>query len=234
MLVDDSLFATLDPAVRQGQDAVGPAVHADRHRRLRPAPAAPAGRRVPVHAGGGGRRRPDPARRGRLATPTRGRRSRPSARCSAEIGAGEVPELVVINKADAADPIELEGLQLAERAVGGGVGPYRGRDRRAAGRDRAAAAAARPRGHRRRSRTTGATWSPARTTRARCSPVRHGGGRHRADRPGPARPGRRARPVRRPPGSTDQPASADACGRCAQRMQLRWASWLARGQLFRA
>ena len=27
----------------------------------------------------------------------------------AEIGAGDVPELVVINKADAADPIELEG-----------------------------------------------------------------------------------------------------------------------------
>jgi GTP-binding protein HflX len=33
----------------------------------------------------------------------------------AEIGAGVVPELVVINKADSADPIELEGLQLAER-----------------------------------------------------------------------------------------------------------------------
>ena len=33
-----------------------------------------------------------------------------------EIGAGEVPELVVINKADEADPIEVEGLRLAERA----------------------------------------------------------------------------------------------------------------------
>jgi GTPase len=32
----------------------------------------------------------------------------------AEIGAGQVPELVVINKADSADPIELEGLRLAE------------------------------------------------------------------------------------------------------------------------
>jgi GTPase len=33
----------------------------------------------------------------------------------AEVGAGNVPELVVINKADSADLIELEGLQLAER-----------------------------------------------------------------------------------------------------------------------
>ena len=33
----------------------------------------------------------------------------------AEVGAGDVPELVVINKADSADPIEIEGLQLAER-----------------------------------------------------------------------------------------------------------------------
>jgi len=33
----------------------------------------------------------------------------------AEIGARDVPELVVFNKADMADPIELKGLQLAER-----------------------------------------------------------------------------------------------------------------------
>jgi hypothetical protein len=32
-----------------------------------------------------------------------------------EIGAGDVPELVVINKADAAEPIELDGLRRAER-----------------------------------------------------------------------------------------------------------------------
>jgi GTP-binding protein HflX len=31
-----------------------------------------------------------------------------------QIGAGDVPELVVINKADEADPIEIEGLRLAE------------------------------------------------------------------------------------------------------------------------
>jgi GTP-binding protein HflX len=33
----------------------------------------------------------------------------------AEIGAGEVPEVVVINKADAADPLAVKGLRLAER-----------------------------------------------------------------------------------------------------------------------
>ncbi len=33
----------------------------------------------------------------------------------ADIGAGDVAELVVINKADAADPIELEALRLRER-----------------------------------------------------------------------------------------------------------------------
>jgi GTP-binding protein HflX len=33
----------------------------------------------------------------------------------AEIGAGNVPELVVLNKADAADPLTIKGLRLAER-----------------------------------------------------------------------------------------------------------------------
>jgi GTP-binding protein HflX len=33
----------------------------------------------------------------------------------AEIGAGEVPEVIVINKADVADPITVKGLRLRER-----------------------------------------------------------------------------------------------------------------------
>ena len=56
VLVDDSLFATLDPAVRKARDPGRALVHPDRHRRLRPAPAASAGRGVPVHAGGSGPR----------------------------------------------------------------------------------------------------------------------------------------------------------------------------------
>ena len=49
-----------------------PRLHDVRHRRLRPAPAAPARRGVPLDAGGGRRLRPDPARRRRLAPRPRG------------------------------------------------------------------------------------------------------------------------------------------------------------------
>ena len=55
-----------------GRDPGRPGVHPRRHRRLRPAPAAPAGRGVPLDAGGGRRGRPDPARRRRLARRPRG------------------------------------------------------------------------------------------------------------------------------------------------------------------
>ena len=83
VLVDDSLFATLDPAVRRARTPAGRWFTLTDTVGLRPAPPASAGRGVPVDAGGGGRGRPDPARGGRLATRTRGRRSRPCARCSA-------------------------------------------------------------------------------------------------------------------------------------------------------
>ena len=54
------------PGGQEGHDAERPAVHADRHRRVRQAPAAPAGGLLPVHPGGGEGRGPDPARGGRL------------------------------------------------------------------------------------------------------------------------------------------------------------------------
>ena len=57
VLVENALFATLDPTVRRAETPERPAVHPGRHRRLRPAPAAPPGRGVPLHHGGG-RRRP--------------------------------------------------------------------------------------------------------------------------------------------------------------------------------
>ena len=72
VLVENALFATLDPTVRRAETPDGRDVHAHRHRRLRPAPAAPAGRGVPLDAGGGRRGRPDPARRRRLARRPRG------------------------------------------------------------------------------------------------------------------------------------------------------------------
>ena len=67
VLVENALFATLDPTVRRAETPSGRLLHAGRHRRLRPAPAAPPGRGVPLHDGGGRRRRPDPACGGRLA-----------------------------------------------------------------------------------------------------------------------------------------------------------------------
>ena len=69
VLVQDALFATLEPTTRRADfdsiKTVG-AYHAHRHRRLCPAPAHPVGRGVPLHAGGGRRRRPVGARRRRL------------------------------------------------------------------------------------------------------------------------------------------------------------------------
>ena len=60
-----------------------PGLHPDRHGRLRPAPAAPAGRVVPLDAGGDRRRRPAAARGRRLRRASRGAGRRRSARCSA-------------------------------------------------------------------------------------------------------------------------------------------------------
>ena len=76
VLVENALFATLDPTVRRAETPDGRALHARRHGRLRPPPAAPAGRGVPLDAGGGRRSRPGPARRRRLAS----RPARPARR----------------------------------------------------------------------------------------------------------------------------------------------------------
>ena len=90
VLVENALFATLDPDRAQDPHAERSRLHARRHRRLRPPPAAPARRGVPLDAGGGARRRPDPARRRRLGRRPRGadrrrargaQRDRRRARC---------------------------------------------------------------------------------------------------------------------------------------------------------
>ena len=186
VLVEDALFATLDPTTRQTTTLGRPDLHAVRHRRLRPAPAAPAGRGVPLDAGGGRRLRPDPARGRRRRTPTR-RASWPRcARCFAEIGADKVPELVVINKADVADPMVLARLRHARAALGGGVRPDRGGHRRGccvAIECRAAATRARP--SRRCCPTSAATWSRGSTRRGEVLAEEHldTGTRLRACRP---------------------------------------------------
>src|SRR5271170_4120632 len=114
VLVDDSLFATLDPAVRRARTPAGrPFTLTDTVGFVRHLPHQLVD-----------------AFRSTLEEVTEadlilhvvdGSDADPRAQIAAvrdvlgQIGAGDLPELVVINKADAADPIEVEGLRLAER-----------------------------------------------------------------------------------------------------------------------
>ena len=114
VLVDDSLFATLDPAVRRARTPAGrPFTLTDTVGFVRHLPHQLVD-----------------AFRSTLEEVTEadlilhvvdGSDADPRAQIAAvrdvlgQIGAGDLPELVVINKADAADPIVVEGLRLAER-----------------------------------------------------------------------------------------------------------------------
>jgi GTP-binding protein HflX len=114
VLVDDSLFATLDPAVRKARtpsgwpytltDTVGFVRHLPHQLvdAFRSTLEEVADADLILHVVDGS----DADPRSQLAA---------VREVLAEVGAGDVPELVVINKADSAEPIELEGLQLAER-----------------------------------------------------------------------------------------------------------------------
>jgi GTP-binding protein HflX len=114
VLVDDSLFATLDPAVRKARtpsgwpytltDTVGFVRHLPHQLvdAFRSTLEEVGDADLVVHVVDGS----DADPRSQLAA---------VREVLAEVGAGDVPELVVINKADSADPIELEGLRLAER-----------------------------------------------------------------------------------------------------------------------
>ena len=95
----DQLFATLDPTVRRITLRSRRRRGARRYRRLRPRPAARTGRRVPFHPG---------RRRASRPAAARGRRGRSAARRThrqvdevlREIGAGDIPQLLVFNKID--------------------------------------------------------------------------------------------------------------------------------------
>jgi GTP-binding protein HflX len=114
VLVDDSLFATLDPTVRRAKtpsgwpytltDTVGFVRHLPHQLvdAFRSTLEEVADADLILHVVDGS----DADPRSQLAA---------VREVLAEVGAGDVPELVVINKADSADPIELEGLQLSER-----------------------------------------------------------------------------------------------------------------------
>jgi len=114
VLVDNSLFATLDPAVRKSRlpsgtpftltDTVGFVRHLPHQliEAFRSTLEEVAEADLILHVVDGA----DADPRSQIAA---------VREVLAEIGASDVPELVVFNKADAADPIELKGLALAER-----------------------------------------------------------------------------------------------------------------------
>ncbi len=114
VLVDDSLFATLDPAVRRARTPGGwPFTLTDTVGFVRHLPhqLVDAFRSTLEEV----------AEADLILHVVDGSDAEPRAQIAAvrevlgQIGAGDVPELVVINKADEADPIEVEGLRLAER-----------------------------------------------------------------------------------------------------------------------
>jgi GTPase len=114
VLVDDSLFATLDPAVRRARTPSGwPFTLTDTVGFVRHLPhqLVDAFRSTLEEV----------AQADLILHVVDGSDADPRAQIAAvrevlgQIGAGDVPELVVINKADAAEPIELDGLRLAER-----------------------------------------------------------------------------------------------------------------------
>ncbi len=171
VLVENALFATLDPTVRRGRDRRRPALHPRRHGGLRPAAAAPARRGVPLDAGGG---RPTPTwccTSSTARTPTPRARSAPCARSLADVDAADVKELIVVNKADAADPEVLDRLLSPREALHRRVGPHRCGARRAASPSSPTSCPGPTSTSRCCCPTTAATWSAGCTTRPRCSPA---------------------------------------------------------------
>ncbi|HYB89158.1 MAG TPA: GTPase HflX [Streptosporangiaceae bacterium] len=114
VLVDDSLFATLDPAVRRARtpsgrwftltDTVGFVRHLPHQlvEAFRSTLEEVAQSDLILHVVDGS----DADPQAQMAA---------VREVLAEIGAGDVPEIVVINKADTADPVEVKGLQARER-----------------------------------------------------------------------------------------------------------------------
>ena len=114
-----------------------PALHAQRHRRLRPAPAAPAGRGVPLHAGGGRRRRPRAARRRRGARRPRGPAHRRPRGAGRDRRRGD-PRDRRRQQVRRRRPDGARQAAGARAARGGLLGPHRCRHRRRRRRDRGA------------------------------------------------------------------------------------------------
>jgi GTP-binding protein HflX len=114
VLVDDSLFATLDPSVRRARTPSG--------RWFTLTDTVGFVRRLPHQLVDAFRSTLEEIAQADLVLHVvDGSDADPQAQMSAvrevlaEIGAADVPEIVVINKADTADPVEVKGLQAKER-----------------------------------------------------------------------------------------------------------------------
>ena len=114
VLVDDSLFATLDPSVRRARTPSG--------RWFTLTDTVGFVRRLPHQLVDAFRSTLEEVAQADLVLHVvDGSDADPQAQMSAvrevlaEIGAADVPEIVVINKADTADPVEVNGLQAKER-----------------------------------------------------------------------------------------------------------------------
>ena len=166
MLVENALFATLDPTVRRAEtpsgrlytlaDTVGFVRHLPHHlvEAFRSTMEEVGDSDLILHVVDGSH--PDPEEQ--LAAVREVIR---------DVGATDVPEIVVINKADAADPLTLQRLlRIEKRSIAVSARTGQGIDG-AARPDRQRAAAARRSRSRPSCRTPTASWSPARTPRAR-------------------------------------------------------------------
>ena len=116
VLVDDSLFATLDPAVRRARTPSG--------RWFTLTDTVGFVRHLPHQlVDAFGSTLEEVADADLIVHVVDGSDADPRAQISAvrevlgQIGAAKVPEVVVVNKADAADPLEIKGLRLAERGA---------------------------------------------------------------------------------------------------------------------
>ena len=127
----------------------------------------------------------------------------------AEIGADKVPELIVINKADAADPMVVARLRQREpHSVVVSAQDRRGH-RRGAGRRSRASCPGRGSSSRRCCPTSAATWSTGSTSSGEIASLEHTGDGTLVARPRPRGPRRRAGGVRRlRSGAAGFPASA--------------------------
>ena len=169
VLVENALFATLDPTVRRTETATGRAYTLVGHRRLRPPPARTSWSRPSARPSRRSARATWSCTWSTPATRTPRARSPRSAPSSPTWAPATSKELMVFNKADLADPRSPGPPAPPRAAQHRRLGPHRRGHRGPPRRPSKGTCPAPASSSRRWSPTTAATWSPASTPRARCS-----------------------------------------------------------------